>query len=419
MTDEIEIVGRKVVMKKPGDLKPYERNARVHSDAQIEQIMASIREFGFTVPILVDGDGIIIAGHGREIAAQRLGMPKVPCIVADGMTEAQRRAYVIADNKLTENGGWDDEILSAELRALMDAGIDAGLTGFDDSELSGLLKEVSQTAPESTPDSPAAPVSQTGDIWICGDHRVMCGDCTKPEDVAALLAGAQPHLMVTDPPYGVSYDPKWRAKAGVNKSVKKMGVVMNDDIADWTGAWALFPGHVCYIWHGGLHSAEVQASIERVGFRVRSQIIWSKDRMVLGRGDYHWQHEPCWYAVLDGKRGLWGGGRSQTTIWSIPSRDDDGHGHSTQKPVECMRRPMVNNSEPGDFVYDPFLGSGTSMIAAQMEARKSLGMEIHPPYVDVSVMRWQEFANGDATLEQTGETLQEVTARRGAGKTDG
>ena len=294
------------------------------------------------------------------------------------------------------NAGWDIETLKAELEGLKELDYDLGLTGFDPSELAGILdKHEGLTDPDAVPEPPKEPISVLGDVWILGRHRLVCGDCTDADTVAKCLDGVKPHLMVTDPPYGVEYDPSWRAKAGVNKNTEKMGVVENDGRADWSEAWVLFPGDVAYVWHGGLHSSTVAESLETAGFSVRSQIIWSKDRFALSRGDYHWQHEPCWYAVKN--KGHWAGDRKQSTIWNIKSRDDSGHGHSTQKPVECMKRPIENNSSPGQAVYEPFSGSGTTIIAAEMTGRACYAIELNPTYVDVAVKRWEDFTGEKAT----------------------
>jgi DNA modification methylase len=417
-------------------LTAYARNARTHSDDQVLEIAASMREWGWTMPVLISEgcegavDGEIIAGHGRVLAAAAIygagetirmasgaDIPpgQVPVIMARGWTEAQRRAYVIADNQIGLNAGWDEAILQMELIDLRDVGFDLSKIGFDDAELAGLL-DVNldpQTDPDEAPPLPAEPVSRRGDVWVLGRHRLVCGDATSAAEVAMCIgAGAKPHLMVTDPPYGVDYDPAWRARAGVNLNKAKLGKVANDDRADWREAWALFPGDVVYCWHGALHAAEVAASLVTSGFEIRAQIIWAKDRLVLSRGDYHWQHEPCWYAVRKGKTHQWAGDRSQTTLWSIPAREDEGHGHSTQKPVECMRRPMENNSCPGDGVYDPFVGSGTTIIAAEMTGRRCTALEINPAYVDVVVLRWQAFTGGAATLESDGRSFRAVAAER-------
>ena len=258
------------------------------------------------------------------------------------------------------------------------------------------------------------PASRPGDLWLLGNHRLLCGSATEASDVARLLGPVRPHLMATDPPFGVNYDPGWRNKAGLS-ATSRTGKVLNDHRADWREAWALFPGEVVYVWHGALHATTVAESLEACGFAIRSQIIWAKERLVLSRGDYHWQHEPCFYAVKTGARGCWNGDRKQTTLWSIPSRDQDARTvHGTQKPVECMRRPMLNNSSPGQAVYEPFSGSGTSIIAAETCGRISLSMELDPAYVDVAVTRWQAFTGQAATLDGDGRSFGEIAAERAA-----
>lgn len=385
------------------ELRPFERNARTHSDEHVSQICRSIREFGWTNPVLVTADRTIVAGHGRVLAAKKLGLTEVPTLTLTDLTPEQIRAYVIADNKLALNAGWDESILALELTELQAEGYDLSLTGFGQSELDVLFAKagISEglTDPDDVPEEAPA-VAQPGDVWILGRHRVVCGDSTKSEDVAKALAGIEPHLMVTDPPYGVEYDPSWRKSAGINKNDRKMGKVENDDRSDWREAWALFPGDVAYVWHAGRFASSVQNSLEDSGFEIRCQIIWAKDRFALSRGNYHWQHEPCWYAV----RGTahWAGGRSQSTIWNIKARDDSGSGHGTQKPVECMKRPIENNSSPGQAVYDPFLGSGTTLISAEMTGRVCHGIELNPKYVDVIVERWQQFTGQKAMRDEVG-----------------
>jgi DNA modification methylase len=401
-----------VVMLAVASLVPYARNARTHSKEQVDQLAASIREWGWTVPILVDEENSIIAGHGRVLAAKKLGIAEVPAMVARGWTEAQRRAYVLADNKLAENAGWDKELLKVELKDLDLQSFNLELTGFSLGELGKLLDETKEglTDPNAVPEAPAQPVSEPGDVWELGNHRIICGDSTAADIVAKLLGPIKPHLMVTDPPYGVNYDPEWRAKAGVNKNEGKLGKVLNDDRADWREAWALFPGEVAYVWHAGLFSREVQDSLEACGFQIRSQIIWAKERFALSRGHYHWQHEPCWYAVKG--TGHWHGDRSQSTLWEINSRDDAGVGHGTQKPVECMLRPITNNSSPGQAIYEPFSGSGTTIIAGEQSGRHVYAVELNPAYVDVAVTRWAAFTGKTPILLETGETYTEVQARR-------
>ncbi|MAY85336.1 MAG: DNA methylase [Pseudooceanicola sp.] len=394
------------------DLVPYARNARTHSDAQVAQIAGSIRAFGFNNPVLVDGQSGIIAGHGRVLAARQLGLKTVPVIRLDHLSEAQKRAYILADNKLAEQAGWDRELLALELGDLGDLGIDVEELGFDGSELDTLLNHGAGDATEElTPEPPADPTSRQGDLWCLGHHRLLCGDATDSNAVERLLDGVTPHLMVTDPPYGVSYDPDWRNRAGASDT-KRTGTVMNDDRADWRDAWALFPGDVAYVWHGALHAGTVAESLAATGFEIRSQIIWAKERHVLSRGHYHWQHEPAWYAVR--RTGHWSGDRKQSTLWSIPSRDQDAQTvHGTQKPVECMRRPMLNNASPGQGVYEPFSGSGTTIVAAQTCQRVCHAMELDPAYVDVAVLRWQAFTGQVATLEGAGKTFDELARERG------
>ncbi len=227
-----------------------------------------------------------------------------------------------------------------------------------------------------------------------------------------LLGEIKPNLMVTDPPYGVNYDPAWRHRAGVNRS-GRTGKVQNDERADWEAAWSLFPGNVTYVWHSALHATTVAESLMRNGFALRAQIIWAKERLVMGRGDYHWQHEPCWYAVRN--KGNWSGDRKQTTLWAIASGGQDSEtAHGTQKPVECMRRPIINNSDHGQAVYDPFLGSGTTLIAAETTGRACLAVELSPVYVDLAVRRWQAFTGGEATLFEDGKSFGEVEQSRQA-----
>lgn len=395
-------------------LIPYARNARTHSEAQVALIAGSIREYGWTNPVLVDGANGIIAGHGRVLAARKLGLARVPVIELDHLTEVQKRAYILADNRLAEAAGWDHELLALEVADLSGLGIDPGALGFEPGEIDDLLnRDAGDPREEEVPEVPAVPVSRPGDLWCLGDHRLLCGDATKAEDVARLLGGVRPHLMVTDPPYGVMYDPGWRNAAGLS-ATKRTGKVANDDRADWREAWALFPGDVAYVWHGALHATTVADSLVASGFAIRSQIIWAKERLVLSRGDYHWQHEPCWYAVRQKGKGHWTGDRKQTTLWQIASRDQDAATvHGTQKPVDCMRRPILNNSSPGQAVYEPFSGSGSTLIAGETTGRPVLAMELDPAYVDVAVLRWQAFTGQVARLDGEGTGFAEVARERG------
>lgn len=398
-------------------LQPYAKNARTHSDEQVEQIAASIREFGFTNPILVDSADGIIAGHGRLMAAKRLGLDRVPVIVLDHLTDAQRRAYILADNKLALNAGWDDKILAEELAELRDEGFDLDLVGFSEEELVDIFADPPNdglTDPDEVPEASVNAVSVLGDTWVLGKHRIRCGDSTSADDVAALLNGVSPHLMVTDPPYGIEYDAEWRDDAlGGKAGGRATGKVLNDEKADWREAWALFPGDVAYVWcaPNSLHCT-VHDSLLAVGLVPRTMIIWGKSHFAIGRGHYHPQFEPCWYAVKKGATGHWAGDRKQSTLWQIDKPQKSETGHSTQKPVQCMKRPIENNSSPGQAVYEPFSGSGTTIIAGEMTGRCVYAMELNPPYVDVAIKRWQDFTGQKAIHEATGRSFDELSAER-------
>jgi len=401
-------------------LHVYAKNAKMHGSDQVAKIAASMAKFGWTVPCMVADDGELIAGHGRVLAATLLGLTEVPVIRLGHLDDAERRAYRIADNKLTEMGEWDDALLREEIAGLLAEDFDLSLLGIADEDLDALLRDPDKLegaieGEDDIPETPVVPVSVSGDIWQMGSHRLICGDSTSADVIGRLLGEVKPLLMVTDPPYGVEYDPGWRNKAGAAKT-KRTGKVLNDDRADWREAWSLFPGDVAYVWHGALHAATVAESLEAVGFKVRSQIIWAKDRLVLSRGDYHWQHEPCWYAVKKTGKGHWAGDRKQTTLWKIANKDQDADTvHGTQKPVECMRRPILNNSSLGQAVYEPFMGSGTTLIAAETTGRVCFGIELNPAYVDVSVERWQQFSGEAAVLDGDGRSFDEIkTARASA-----
>lgn len=420
-------------------LIPYEKNARTHSAAQVTLIAALITEYGFTNPVLVDGKRGVIAGHGRVLAAKKLGMTVVPTIELSHLSDVQRRAYILADNQSALKAGWDDDLLRLELGELRDLGFNLDLTGFDAIDLDAVfgVGTGGRTDPDDVPPLQAVAVSRPGDVWILGTHRLACGDSTDAGVVAAVLAGAKPHLMVTDPPYGVNYDPTWSdgGKGGTRVATSRAhGKVSNDDRADWREAWALFPGHVAYVWH--THMDAVQASLVACKYAIRAQIVWVKSRPVVSRGDYHWQHESLAYAVAEdasddhwrfaedhevaeyavrvGSTGHWQGSRKQSTVWNIDHTVSET-GHSTQKPVECMRRPMENNSAPRDLVYEPFSGSGTTIIAGEMTGRVVLAIELDPLYVDVAVRRWQDFTGLVAQLASTGEEFDAVALRRAAG----
>lgn len=385
---------------KLSDLQFDRRNANKGTGRGRKALAESLKEYGAGRSILLDNKNRVIAGNKTLEQAIAAGHKDILVVKTDGsklvavqrvdldLKDKKAKALAIADNRVAElDLEWDPEVL-AEL------GEEIDLSHFwSANELEKLLGENgdSSEAPEPQLDRAAELErkwkTKRGQFWVIGAHRLLCGDSSNQADVARVWATSRnvAAMMVTDPPYGVEYDPKWRAAAGVNKNQGKMGAVRNDDRADWREAWELFPGDVCYVWHAGRHAARVQASIEAAGFEIRSQIIWAKDRFALSRGDYHWQHEPCWYAVRKGAAGHWGGDRSQSTLWEIAAREGNGIGHGTQKPLECMARPIRNH----DFqaVYDPFLGSGTTMVACEKLKRSCYAIEIEPKYVAVVLER--------------------------------
>ena len=387
---------------------PYARNPRKNEDA-ISKVASSLQEFGFRQPIVVDNDNVVIAGHTRLLAAKRLGMERVPIHTAKDLSDAQIQAYRITDNRSAQEAEWDEDLLRIELGDLRDQDFNLALTAFDEDELERLLADALEeglTDPDDVPDVPEEPTAKMGDVWVLGRHRLMCGDSTVVTDVSALLGDVKPHLMVTDPPYGVDYDPSWRNNVvgapTLKPSDRAMGVVHNDNIADWSEAWALFEGDVAYVWHAGNKANIVADSLIANDFNIRAQIIWAKNNIVIGRGDYHPKHEPCWYAVRKNKTGHYCGGRKQTTVWEIDKPLKSETGHSTQKPVECMKRPIENNSSVGQAIYEPFSGSGTTIIAGEMTGRAIYAMELNPAYVDVAVKRWEDFTGKTAHLDLQG-----------------
>jgi len=382
-------------------LIPYARNAKKHDAAQVSKLAGSIREFGFNNPVLIDKDNGIIAGHGRVMAAQKLELKDVPCIRLGHLTDTQRKAYILADNRLAElGGGWDEELLKLEIKDI-DWG-ELKEISVDDFNFGEIDFEEEKEEPKS--DADAEPQIdkaeelrakwgvEPGQLWELGNHRLLCGDSTKKEHVERALAGDKPLLMVTDPPYGVEYDADWRNKAtradGTPIGASAVGKVENDSRADWREAWQLFNGDVAYVWHAGLFAPTVAESLAACGFELRSQIVWAKSNFAIGRGDYHWKHEPCWYSVRKGKKGHTKGDRSQTTLWEIDKPQKSETGHSTQKPVECMARPIRNHDS--EFVYEPFSGSGTTIIACEQLGRKCRAIEISPAYVAVAIQRWAD-----------------------------
>jgi DNA modification methylase len=399
-------------------LAPYKVTLR-KNDHAVDRMMASFCEYGFKIPLLVSADGEIIDGHLRLKAAQKLRLTEVPVIVCKDWTLEQIRAFRLIANRSVSWAEWDLDAVAKELGELTALNFNLSLTGFDPLEIDELLfQRPDEHTLESVPPVPEAHVTAAGDLWICGNHRVLCGDATNPEDVARLCASVTPLIMATDPPYGVDYVPGWRERAGLGK-IRQVGTVENDHRVNWREAFQLFRGNVAYVWHAGLHAGEVADSLQQCGFEIRAQIIWAKQHFVLSRGDYHWGHEPCWYGVRRGKTGHWCGDRRQSTLWEVSNLNpfgggsaDEVTGHGTQKPVELMRRPILNHTERGAVVYDPFLGSGTTLVAAEDTGRICYGLEIQAAYVDVVVLRWQNLTGRAAVLDGDGRTFDEMRAER-------
>jgi DNA methylase/ParB-like nuclease domain len=398
---------------------PYARNAR-HNDDVVDRMVGSIQEYGFKIPVLALGTGEVVDGHLRLKAARKLGIDMVPVIRCDEWTPAQVKAFRLLVNRSATWADWNEELLAVELADLQAMDFDLALTGFDPTEIDDLLfrPEADDSQLEAVPDRPEQAVSVRGDLWICGAHRVLCGDATSAADVQRVLAGRDPLLMVCDAPYGVSYDPLWRQEAGLGQQ-RQTGRVTNDDQVDWTEAYRLFPGDVSYIWHAGVHTVEVARSLAGADFEIRAQIIWAKQHFVLSRGHYHWHHEPCWYAVRRGRKAHWCGDRTQSTLWQTANlnafggnHEEEATGHGTQKPLALMKRPILNHTQRGQTVYDPFSGSGTVLIACEVTERACCALEIDPGYVDVMVMRWQSLSGGEAVLDGTGETFQQIKLSR-------
>ena len=396
-------------------LIPYARNSRTHSPEQVDQIVASIKEWGWTTPILVDEQGGIIAGHGRTLAAQRLRMPQVPVMVAHGWSEAKKRAYVIADNRIALNAGWDNEMLALEFKDLMEQGFDVELTGFSQDEIDALMPEQLEeglTDPDDAPEAPANPGTVQGDVWVMGNHRLLCGDSTSVDDLERLCAGQMVDMWLTDPPYNVAYE----------GGTKEKLTIKNDSMGDtqfreflrdaYTAANAVMKaGAVFYIWHADSEGYNFRGAAKDAGWTVRQCLIWKKSSLVLGRQDYQWQHEPCLYGWKEGASHLWASDRKQTTILEFDKPARNGE-HPTMKPVALFEYQLLNNTKGGDIVLDSFGGSGTTLIAAEKNGRVARLMELDPKYCDVIVTRWQAFTGKHAHLESDGRSFTEVMGER-------
>lgn len=393
----------------------YARNSRTHSPEQVAQIAASIKEFGFTNPVLIDKDGGIIAGHGRVAAARKLGMTEVPCIRLGHLTKTQIKALVIADNRLALNAGWDNAMLATEFKDLMDLGFDVGLTGFTDDEIEALMPlelEEGLTDPDDAPEAPANPVTVQGDVWVMGKHRLLCGDSTSMDDLARLCENQAVDMWLTDPPYNVAYE----------GGTKEKLTIKNDEMGDdqfrqflrdaYTAADSVMKaGAVFYIWHADSEGYNFRGAARDAGWTVRQCLIWKKSSLVMGRQDYHWKHEPCLYGWKDGAGHLWAADRKQTTILEFDKPTRNGE-HPTMKPVALFEYQLLNNTKGGDQVLDSFGGSGTTLIAAEKNGRIARIMELDPKYCDVIVTRWQQFTGKHAHLEADGRSFTEVMGER-------
>lgn len=405
----------KIKRKKVDALIPYARNARTHSDEQVAQLAASIKEWGWTTPVLVDEDGEIIAGHGRVMAARKLGIEEVPTMTASGWTKAQKQAYVLADNQLPQNAGWDMDLLSVEMKDLDAEGFDLSLIGFGDDMLANMLvdKTAGLTDENAVPDVPETPVTVEGDVWLLGDHRLMCGDSTSIDAVEKLMNGQKADMVFTDPPYGMSYGGGRAGKIGSNDgTVKKHGVILGDDktgdnlIGLVQEAMASAVGvsksesakYVCFPWRT---YTEFEAAMLDCGLKPSACIVWDKKSIGLGNANYRPQHEFIFYV----KGGAWYGDKAQSDVWYSSRGSTGDYVHPTQKPVELIERAVTNSSKGGDVILDVFGGSGTTMIAAEKNGRHSRLMELDPKYCDVIVKRWCEFTGKDATLEANGKSF--------------
>ena len=397
----------KIVQKPVDKLIPYVNNSRTHSDEQIAQIASSIKEFGWTNPILVDGENGIIAGHGRLMAARKLGYKEVPTIELKDLTETQRKAYIIADNRLALNAGWDNEMLTIELNDLLADGFALEMLGFDPKELSALLEpEVvgGLTDEDAVPEVPEEPKTKLGDIYQLGKHRLMCGDSCSLTDMEKLCDGQLVDMWLTDPPYNVAVQGGNHANPERKNGLK----ILNDKMPDEefrqflrdayvTADLVMKPGAVFYIWHADSEGYNFRGAAKDAGWAVRQCLIWKKSSIVMGRQDYHWKHEPCLYGWKEGAGHLWATDRKQTTILEFdrPSRNGE---HPTMKPVALFEYQMLNNTKGGDIVLDSFGGSGTTMLAAEKHGRYARLMELDPKYCDVIVKRWEDFTGKKAVL---------------------
>lgn len=391
-------------------------NVRSHGERNINTLRGSLKRFEQQKPIVVDADGVVVAGNGTLEAAKALGWDKID-VVRTTLKGTDRTAFSIADNRTAELAGWMPDELGRTLDGLKADGVDLDDLGFTDKDLKELCGGNGEVVEDEVPEvDEGEPVTQDGDMWTMGQHRVLCGDATKAKDVGRLLDGREPFIMVTDPPYGVNYDIAWREEAGCSAMGEQSAKGITwDKNASWNEAFTLSGAAVAYVWHAGVLAGVVLHDLSEAGFVIRAQIIWKKSVHVFGRGAYHWKHEPCWYAVRKGKAANWCGDRTQDTVWDMQSprhimggSEEGKQPHPTQKPLEAMARPIRNHGGKDDDVYDPFLGSGTTLIAAEQLNRKCYGIEISPKYVDVVCKRYMALTGNDPVRESDGAKFSEL-----------
>lgn len=392
------------------ELIPYARNARTHSSAQITQIAASIKEFGFLAPIVIAEDNTILCGHGRFYAAQKLGLKKIPCVKESHLTKAQKRAYIIADNKLSINAGWDDELLAVELSDLQGEGVDLSITGFDEKELADLFDDKSKSDVEDDGYDLSAALEkaafvQRGDIWTVGRHRLMCGDATSTDDVAALMGGKRANLLLTDPPYGVSF----KSSSGLtiqNDSIKDEDFYSFLKSAFSVAVDCLEKGAATYIFHADTEGLNFRRAFVDAGFHLAGCCIWVKDSLVLGRSDYQWQHEPVLYGFLQNGKHSWYSDRKQTTIWNFAKPKKNAN-HPTSKPLDLLSYPIQNSTQENAVVLDTFGGSGSTLMACELTNRICYTMELDEKYASVILRRYVDDTGrpDDVFVERNGERI--------------
>lgn len=400
-----------VVRRKASDLIPYARNARKHSDEQIGKIAASIREWGWTMPALVDEENNVIAGHCRILAAQRLGIKEIPCLVAKGWTEAQRRAYVIADNQLTLDARWDKDMLKIELGDLKDLDFDLGLTGFDPADLDMMFNSGIKEDEDTVPPIPDEPVAKRGQLWALGNHRLLCGDSTDAKDIARVMAGKKAVLLATDPPYCVDYTGDNRPKKGEKETGKdwsdKYDEVSIGDLGEFLRSVfnATLPNLKenagIYIWHAHLQYPIIDQVFEEFGILCHQPIIWVKPSSTFTYSYYRWSHEPCLFGWKQGHKPPHYQDNTMSSVWEVDWEGKKrivGNEHPTQKPVRLFEIPMEQHTKPGDIVLETFSGSGSQLIAAEKRERKCRALEISPAFVDVAIARWEKFTGKKAKI---------------------